>query len=94
MSKFDRRCCYNCAHNLDYHMEGKYGETVVCSIRAEKECTNALGETYIGVDYSQRIAADRPPCSQWEIDTNIPKGFHWGFDKQEQPKQLTIQFDY
>lgn len=66
-------------------MEGRYAETVVCSIRAEKDMGN-----YIGVDYSQRIAADHPPCSMWQVYTNIPKGCHWGFTE---PKQLTIQFD-
>jgi hypothetical protein len=83
--KFHRRCCYNCTHHLDYHMTGHYAETVVCSIRTEKDMGN-----YIGVDYSQRIAADHPPCSMWQVDTNIPKGCHWGFTE---PKQLTIQFD-
>ena len=83
--KFHRRCCYNCTHHLDYHMTGHYAETVVCSIRAEKDMGN-----YIGVDYSQRIAADHPPCKDWQVDTNVPKGFHWGF---EEPRQLTIQFD-
>jgi hypothetical protein len=83
--KFHRRCCFNCTHHLDYHMDGRYANTVVCSIRAEKDMGN-----YIGVDYSQRIAADHPPCSMWQVDTNIPKGCHWGFTE---PKQLTIQFD-
>jgi hypothetical protein len=26
----------------------------------------------------------------WQINTNVPKGFHWEF---EEPKQLTINFD-
>lgn len=91
--KFHRRCCYNCTHHLDYHMNGEFAETVVCSIRAKKECTNALGEPYIGVDYSQRIAAAHAPCGEWEIDTNVPAGFKWDF-LDNQPKQLTIDFDY
>ena len=90
--KFHKRCCYNCTHNLDYHINGEKADTVVCSIRAKKEYTNALGEPYIGVDYSQRIAADHPPCKYWQIDTNVPKGFKWDF-LDNQPKQLTINFD-
>ena len=87
--KWHRRCCFNCKHHLDYHNSGKYEETVVCSIRAEKVCTNYFGETYIGVDYSNRIAADHAPCNDWEIDTNVPNGCHWEFNE---PKQLTINF--
>ena len=90
--KFNRRCCYNCTHHLDYQMTGRYAETVVCAIRAEKECTNALCETYIGVDYNQRIEADHAPCHLWEVDTNVPKGFKWPF-LEAQPKQLTINFE-
>lgn len=83
--KWNRRCCYNCKHHLDYHMEGKYGETVVCSKRAEKD----MG-WYIGIDYSNRIAADHAPCDDWEIDTNVPEGFKWEFERE--PKQLVINF--
>ena len=86
--KFHRRCCFNCAHHLDYHMDGRYAETVVCSIRAQKPIETDMGG-YIGVDYNKRIAADHAPCNEWVVDTNIPKGCHWGF---EQPKQLTIQW--
>lgn len=66
-------------------MEGRYADTVVCSLRAEKDMGN-----YIGVDYNQRIAADHPPCSMWQVDTNIPKGSQWEF---QEPRQLTIQFE-
>jgi len=83
--KFHRRCCFNCAHHLDFHFNGMYGETVVCSIRARKDVGG-----FVGVDYSQRIAADHAPCSMWQVDTNIPKGCHWEFEEQ---KQLTIQFE-
>lgn len=83
--KFHRRCCFNCTHHLDYHMNGPHADTVVCSIRAEKDMGN-----YIGVDYSKRIPAAHPPCGDWKVDTNIPKGCHWEF---EEPKQLTINFE-
>jgi len=86
VDKFHRRCCYNCTHHLDYHMDGKYADTVVCSIKAQKD----MGR-YIGVDYSQRISAEHPPCKDWKVDTNIPKGCRWHF--QEEPRQLTINFD-
>ena len=86
LDKFHRRCCFNCAHHLDYHMDGKYANTVVCSILAEKD----MG-WYIGIDYSQRKSADHPPCKRWQVDTNIPKGCSWHF--QEEPRQLTINFD-
>ena len=66
-------------------MQGQHAESVVCSIRARKD----MG-WFIGVDYEQRIPADHAPCDMWEVDTNVPKGFQWGF---EQPKQLTINFD-
>lgn len=83
--KFHKRCCFNCRHHLDFHMQGQHAESVVCSIRARKD----MG-WFIGVDYEQRIPADHAPCDMWEVDTNVPKGFQWGF---EQPKQLTINFD-
>lgn len=86
VDKYHRRCCFNCTHHLDYHMTGRHAETVVCSIKARKDMGN-----YIGVDYGQRIAADHPPCSLWQVDTNIPKDCKWEFEKQ--PTQLTIQFD-
>ena len=54
-------------------------------IRSRKDMGN-----YIGVDYDNRIAADHAPCDLWEVDTNVPKGFHWSF---EEPKQLTIKFE-
>lgn len=90
--KFHRRCCYNCAHHLDYNFDGEHGQTVVCELMAEKEYINALGEPYIGVDYSKRIEAAHAPCKKWEVDTNVPKGFKWPF-LEEQPKQLTIKFE-
>ena len=83
--KFHRRCCFNCAHHLDYHMYGTHADTVVCAIRAEKDMGN-----YIGVDYSKRIPAAHPPCGDWQVNTNVPKGCHWKF---EEPKQLTINFE-
>jgi hypothetical protein len=83
--KFHRRCCYNCTHHLDYHMEGRYAETVVCSIKARKDCG-----WYIGVDYDQRISADHAPCDMWDVDTNIQKGCHLAFEEQQ---QLTINFE-
>lgn len=87
LDKFHRRCCYNCAHHLDYHMEGDQAETVVCSIRAQIPIE--MGG-YIGIDYNKRISADHAPCNDWEIDTNVPKGFKWGF---QEPKQLSIDFE-
>lgn len=86
--KFHRRCCYNCTHHLAYHMNGQYKETVVCSLRAAKTCTTSSGMTYVGVDYSQRIPADSPPCDKWKEDTNVPSGFKWEF---ERTKQLTLK---
>ena len=83
--KFHRRCCYNCSHHLDFHKEGPHAETLVCAIRARKD----MG-WYIGVDYSQRIRADHAPCNMWAVDTNVPTGFHWGF---QEPKQLSIEFE-
>lgn len=83
--KWHRRCCWNCTHHLDYHMEGRYADTVVCSLRAEKDMGN-----YIGIDYTKRMPADHPPCDEWAIDTNVPKGFHWQFNE---PRQLTINFE-
>ena len=83
--KWHKRCCWNCRHHLDYHMEGRHAETVVCAIRSRKDMGN-----YIGVDYDNRIAADHAPCDMWEVDTNVPRGFHWRF---EEPRQLTINFD-
>ena len=82
VDKYHRRCCYNCTHHLDFHLNGPHAETVVCSIRARKD----MG-WYIGVDYSQRIAADHPPCDKWQVDTNVPEGFKWHF---QEPIQLTI----
>ena len=81
-NKYSRRCCYNCAHHLDYHMEGRYGNTVVCAIRARKD----MGD-YIGIDYTIRISADHAPCDMWQVSTNVPNGFHWEF---QEPKQLSL----
>ena len=85
VDKFHRRCCFNCTHHLDYHMNGPNADTVVCSIRAEKDMGN-----YIGVDYSKRIPAAHPPCGDWQVGTNVPTVCHWEF---EEPKQLTIYFE-
>lgn len=85
VDKFHRRCCYNCTHHRDFHINGKYANTVVCSIKAQKD----MG-WYIGIDYSKRISAEHPPCKDWQVDTNVPKGCEWHF---QEPRQLTINFD-
>ena len=87
-TKFNRRCCFNCAHHLDYRMNGVHTNTLVCSIKAQKTYTLDNGFSYVGVDYTQRMSADTPPCDKWQIDTNVPKGFKWNFEKQ--PIQLTL----
>ena len=89
VDKFHRRCCFNCAHHLDYHINGPHADTVVCAIRAEIPIETDMGG-YIGVDYSKRIPAAHPPCGDWQVDTNVPAGCHWEF---EEPKQLTINFE-
>ena len=89
MSKFDRRCCFNCAHHRDYHLTGSRAETLVCSIKAQKLITLDT-HSYMGVDYDQRIAATTPPCDKWQIETNVPKGFEWKFAIQPRPRQLSL----
>lgn len=84
--KFNRRCCFNCSHHLDYHMDD---ETLVCLIEAQRVYTLPNGEDYVGVDYKQRKPSATPPCKDWNLNTNIPQGFQWGFIKR-QPQQLKL----
>lgn len=84
MDKFTRRCCYNCRHHRGYNM---VTDMLTCSLKAGKLFHNAKGEAYWGVDYSQKMKADSPPCKDWEVDTNVPDGFTWRF---ENPRQLTL----